>query len=137
MNSIKHLELITKRLDSIDLTFENPELANFLHALPLPIWFKSRDSVMMFINQEYSELYGVQPEDYIGKRDDDVWGAETAELFRVNDRAVMRSGRPVYEFEKIKNKKTGREEHLKVIKFPVRNRAQDIVGVGGIVIGWV
>lgn len=92
---------------------------------------------MRFINQAYTDTYGIEPQSYIGKSDLEVWDRDTAELFRANDRAVMHGGVARHSSEKIKNELTQRTQHLDVVKFPVLNLASDIIGVGGIVRGFV
>lgn len=75
---------ITDRLRS-DLVFL--ESAHF--EMPFPQWLKSLTGTMIKVNRQYEHVFlrpmNKDAEDYIGKKDVDIWGEEMANQFAKND----------------------------------------------------
>ena len=59
--------------------------------LPFPYWLKDMQYKMLYINSQYQKVFCINAVDYIGKRDIDVWGEDTAGKFRENDQKVIDS----------------------------------------------
>lgn len=99
--------------------------------LPSAAWVKGRDGVMLAINARYEHDYGKPDRDYTGARDGEVWGAQLADEFAANDQHVFCVGHPIIVVE---DAPTFAHPHRRatIMKFPVRDRRGDIVGVGGI-----
>lgn len=76
---IRELDTALLRSNAISLSF------------PFPFWYKSSDGVMRLLNDEYCKTYKKCREDYIGKRDTDLWDRETAEVFENSDRKTLKS----------------------------------------------
>lgn len=71
-------------------------------SFPLPLWCKDyRDGSgrMLFCSDEYLKVWALEPDDYIGKTDADVWGEEVAREYRRRDMEVLRTGKVVVDVE--------------------------------------
>ena len=54
---------------------------------------------MMFISDKYTEIFGVEEKEYVGKLDKDVWPESVAALFKKQDMDVIRTGGNVFREE--------------------------------------
>lgn len=103
--------------------------------IPIPMWVKDTNGTMLALNDEYERAFlmpkGKRREDYIGRKDDDLWGAELAKQFRSDDRLAIAQDEPIVILEPIQ---IGEDEDLRfynIIKYP--NKIGDlVVTVGGI-----
>lgn len=97
--------------------------------LPVPMWLKDLEGNMLSLNKEYEKVFleplGKTIDDYIGRKDVDIWPKEVAEKFRNNDEAVLREQGPIHF--------TDENIGYKIIKFP-RYASGAIVGIAGIAI---
>lgn len=57
--------------------------------MPVPSWCKDTDGVMIWINEEYTRVFGIKSTQYEGKTDVEVWGKEIGRQFRINDLEVI------------------------------------------------
>lgn len=57
----------------------------FVDNFPAWAWIKDADGINLYANKRYRSVFGVQPEDWIGTRDEDFWPAEVAEMYRRGD----------------------------------------------------
>lgn len=116
----EQIEEIKKTIDGIDGMFV---VVKILNAIPVPIWFKTKQSIMTFMNDAYEDQYlkprGYTREDYIGQSDDAVWDEDIAEAFRDNDEACIISGKPIFFDEEIMQEGTQRVRHY-FVKFPIK-----------------
>lgn len=107
----------------------------FLENSPFPAWYKSANGVMRYINPAYSVAFGVRPDQYVNRRDRDVWPADIAEAFGKNDDQVVRE-RVRCEFheyvpDRVLDPASPRERWF-VTKFPVIDpTTREVKGVGG------
>ena len=90
---------------------------------PLPYWVKDRYGVMLSCSDAYETVF-LHPrrktkDDYIGKRDEEIWDESVAKEFRNNDIAVMKSGKNQDFIEMVPNT-LGILEPWLVTKFPVK-----------------
>lgn len=76
---IRELDAALIRSNAISLSF------------PFPFWYKSSDGKMRMLNDEYCKTYHKCREDYIGKKDNEVWDAESALIFMANDDKTLKS----------------------------------------------
>jgi PAS domain-containing protein len=92
------------------------QINGWLHALlskmPYPAWVKvaQRDPktgrvsfYMQYMNQSYTDWFGVRREDYIGKTDWDIWTHDVALSYYNNDASVLASQRAQRFTEAIEN----------------------------------
>lgn len=106
--------------------------------IPLPIWLKDTNGVMLYLNDEYErrilQPIGLTKEDYIGRTDFDVWDKHIAQNFVNNDLEVMRRKKPV-EFDE--EWSSGSQGFIgKLIKYPrfMNSGSRTVIGIGGTII---
>lgn len=104
--------------------------------VPVPIWLKDTEGKMLFVNPEYDrsvlQPIGKTTEDYIGKKDDAIWGPKIAKAFQANDKKVMRSKKPM-EFTERFTGQNGVIMEGRLIKYP-RFLNRTVIGIGGIIV---
>ena len=95
------------------------------------IFMKDPEGRYLLVNRAFERRFGLKAEQILGKTDVDIFSAGQAAMFQANDRAVIRSGRPM-EFEEVAQCVDG--EHVSIVtKFPLRNAESSIYAVCGIV----
>jgi len=106
--------------------------------LPVPVWLKDPKGRMIFLNNEYERVFllpkGKRTEDYINHTDYDIWDKETADAYKENDLAALRSNAPFFTTELIPMEGTKPKE-MRVVKYIQRSNGRAI-GIGGIGI-WI
>jgi hypothetical protein len=102
--------------------------------LPLPQWLKDLDGTMLSVNAEYESVFlaphDVRATDYIGAKDDAIWGEETAKHFKITDTKVYRTKKPFHAVERIPDGNGGHIEY-EIFKYP-RFSGNIMIGIGGI-----
>ncbi len=106
-------------------------LAAILDNSPSLIFLKDPQSRYLLVNREFERVFHVQRDEIVGKTDVEIFPKEQAEAFIANDRAVLRSGRPM-TFEEIARHDNGLHTSL-VAKFPLKDHEGRIYALGGIV----
>lgn len=99
-------------------------------ACPMPMWVKSIDGTMIWLNREYQSRYGFTIEKYQELGEIEMWGPLVALAFRENDETVIHTRRPWRGLETITD---GTE--IQVLKWPTFEESGDrIIGVCGMVL---
>ncbi|MFP5507106.1 MAG: PAS domain S-box protein [Gammaproteobacteria bacterium] len=94
------------------------------------VYLKDAAGRYLFVNQRLLEVFGLDASAVIGHRDSDIFAAEIAAGFRVNDTHVLERNAPV-EFEERARLTDGEHVFLSV-KFPLRDAAGRPYAVCGI-----
>ena len=105
--------------------------------VPVPIWLKDTNGVMLFLNDEYEKTV-LRPlnrtkEDYIGETDFKIFSPEVASNFRKHDRRVKTQKKPIRFKERWKGA-DGADYEGDVIKYPRFLNRDTVIGIGGIII---
>lgn len=130
---LKDLEILTERLRSKEVLSIGKDInyfADFVLDSPLPMWLKSMDGSVIFVNPAYTHVFGVALEDYIGKKDSDVWQGEE-KAYRSNDEEVMCTGRGRFFVEEAGKVRTNVPNHILVYKWPLYDDNGNLLGVAG------
>ena len=98
---------------------------------PVAIFIKDIEGKYTLCNPLASQALG-RPRGVVGLTDYDLLPREAADLLRARDREVMASGEAA-EFEEVVPL-AGVDRHYLAAKFPLRNAAGEIVGVGGVAV---
>jgi hypothetical protein len=119
-----------ERLTSLEVKVVLLEASTY--DIPFPMWLKDLDGTMLSLNPEYERVFllpmGKTTGDYVGNKDEDVWGEAIAENYRSHDLQVLRTKREWIGVEEIPI--NGIIEKWKIVKFP-RFVGTTLVGIGG------
>lgn len=134
---IDQLERITNKRDLEVVNLRNQlMLFESSHVdIPLPMWLKDVNGVMLFLNREFEDTFlrpiGKTSHDYIGKRDADIFEKKDAEAFAKSDAEVYRKKRPTRFIEEVT--RNGEVFEVTSIKYP-RFLGNTIIGIGGVLL---
>ena len=99
---------------------------------PMEIYLKDTEGRYVEINRHYEKLWGVKSGDARGAMPSFIHDAEFAKGAREHDLAVLRTGQVI---EQVDHARLDDGLHsLQAIKFPVRDDAGDVAGLGAIAI---
>jgi two-component system, cell cycle sensor histidine kinase and response regulator CckA len=101
----------------------------FMQYLPGIAFIKDLDGKYVYYNDASWPQFAKNPEDIIGKVDQELWPVEDAARYRANDNEVIESGRPV-EFVELVAQADGQHSWL-IYKFPIIENGK-VALVGGI-----
>jgi two-component system, sensor histidine kinase and response regulator len=101
--------------------------SSLVENLPVHVLRKDRAGRFEFANRSFCELVGKPLAEIVGKTDFDLYPAELAQKFRDDDLGVMESGRLFETVEE--NRQDGEPRQMQVMKSPVRDAADRIIGV--------
>ena len=105
-------------------------LRTLIESLPQKIFYKDRDAVYVWCNDNYARDLGISAGEICGKTDYDFHPVELAEKYRADDRRVMDSA--VTEDMEERYIQDGQERWVHTIKTPVADENGNTVGVLGI-----
>ncbi|MEB3268081.1 MAG: PAS domain S-box protein, partial [Leptolyngbya sp.] len=109
-------------------------LQTVLDTVPLPIFWKDRNSVFLGGTQKLLDAVGLQSEaDLIGKTDFDLAATQDRAIaYRADDQQVMASGMARLGIEETLMGPDGQQRWLETHKAPLRDWAGEIIGVVGV-----
>lgn len=132
MNTCEELERITHRLNAKerDLLVSQEGVIHALLDCPMPMWLKDLDLNLLFINQAFTVVFGIELD--VAQRQTRF---ETVGItqHRKNDLAVLAANRAITFTEDVKFS-NGVRGTIKVIKYPVKIGGVKI-GIAGLVLG--
>lgn len=100
---------------------------------PMRIFWKDKQSRYLGCNPAFARDAGATaPEDLLGKDDYSLGWKEQAEQYRADDRQVMESGIPKLSYDEPQATPGGEIIWLRTSKVPLRDSANEIIGVLGI-----
>jgi PAS domain S-box-containing protein len=113
---------------------QNDLLRTILSNVPAAVFWKDRDSVFLGANDQFARDAGLQsPDEFIGKTDYDFsWTREQSDFYRVCDRRVMDSGKPLLNIVETQQQADGREASLLTSKVPLLDASGQVYGMLGI-----
>lgn len=108
-------------------------LRTVIDAVPMRVFWKDRDLRYLGCNPLFAKDAGkAGPDDLVGTDDFTLAWADQADLYRMDDRAVMASGRAKLNFVEPQTTPDGRTIYLRTSKAPLRDSRGEIFGVLGI-----
>ncbi|QDT17947.1 PAS domain-containing protein [Alienimonas californiensis] len=105
-------------------------LLTFLNHSPAVIYLKDASGRYLMVNRQFLQIFGRTIEQVVGHGEEGIHPPEIAEQIRRNDRAALEGGNPV-RFDETVEHTDGPRDYLSV-KFPMRDSAGRIWGLGGI-----
>jgi PAS domain S-box-containing protein len=110
---------------------------NMLRALidniPDFIYVKDAEGRFVVANPQVARVMGAEtPEQLLGKTDFDFYPREIASGFHKDEQNVIRSGKPLYNYEEKCVDGAGNEIHILTTKVPLRNSEGRVIGIAGV-----
>jgi PAS domain S-box-containing protein len=112
-----------------DLERAQTWLKAVVDGIPAIINVKDRDGRFVIVNPAQAAFYGAAPADLVGKTVDEIADPDYAALTRRRDREVMRTGRPLTNFEDPGHDADGDLSTWYTTKVPLRAEDDAISGV--------
>jgi PAS domain S-box-containing protein len=105
--------------------------SGFMKHLPALAFMKDVQGRYVFSSEAYRHILDIDPEDRLGRTDDELYSEEVARTLRENDLLVLETGRSLERREMITDR-SGREHILLTIKFPFKKAdgSMIVAGVG-------
>ena len=127
------MDISERKKTEVKLNESQLLLRNVLDTIPVRVFWKNKDSVFMGANELFAQDAGEKSADaLIGKTDSDFPWDKQAEHFRQDDISVMTSGVPKLNYEELQGKADGSTFWVSTSKVPLRNSANEVIGVLGI-----
>ncbi len=127
------IDITERKLAEDNLRDSEARLRAIMDHAPAEIFLKDQDGRYLEINRHFEQLWDVRREDVRGKVPADIdYDSAYAKNAREHDLAVLREKRMIQR-ENVVNTAVGRQ-CLHSTKFPIRNAAGEVTGLGAIVI---
>ncbi|MEM9771937.1 MAG: GAF domain-containing protein, partial [Cyanobacteria bacterium P01_D01_bin.73] len=121
------------RQRTTELQEQQQFVKTILDTVPMPIFWKDRQSVFLGANQASAEQVGLQsPEGMVGKTDFDFAPQELAASYTADDKLVMESGQPKLGILEELLTPEGKTLQIETHKAPLRDVTGKIVGMVGL-----
>ncbi|SDB10071.1 PAS domain S-box-containing protein [Desulfonatronum thiosulfatophilum] len=114
---------------------QSDHLRLVIDTVPNYIFAKDIDGRFLLANKAMADVFGLPPEDVVGKTDRDHSPSdEMVEFFRKADLAVIESGRPLFIPEEKSLRKDGTVGWFQTIKIPYRHPESDRPAILGVAV---
>jgi PAS domain S-box-containing protein len=115
-----------------DINNSQEILQKIINLLPIRVFWKNIDLRYLGCNEIFAKDAGKDgPEDLIGKDDFQMGWREQAEIYRADDKKVINSGKPKFNFEEPQTTPEGNVIWLKTSKIPLIDMQKNVIGVLG------
>ncbi len=104
--------------------------AAFMRHLPGVAFMKNPEGRYVFYNEAAQGLFQLDPQDFLGKTDHEVWPAEYAERFVSNDLEVIRSKKLVESVDPVPHKHA--VHYWLIYRFPILDENDTVQFIGGV-----
>jgi two-component system cell cycle sensor histidine kinase/response regulator CckA len=122
---------ITDRKRSREQLRESQQrFAAFMRHLPGVAFMKNRRGQYVFYNEAAQGLFHLEPSEFLGKTDHDVWPSEYADRFVSNDTEVVRTKKPVEAVEAVPHQQA--VHYWLIYKFPILDENDEVQFIGGV-----
>ena len=103
-------------------------LLSLIEDIPMNVLRKDLEGRIVFVNQRFCDSISRSKGEILGKTDFDLFPAELAKKYTDDDRRVIESGDALEEIE-AHSTSNGDRKYVQVLKSPVRNDRNEIVGL--------
>ncbi|OQA77223.1 MAG: Autoinducer 2 sensor kinase/phosphatase LuxQ [bacterium ADurb.Bin243] len=107
------------------------QLKYFIESLPSIAWIKDKNGFYLLVNSAFSDFTARPKNEIIGKTDFEIYPPEDAKEHTTEDRGVI-SGRVALIYEKSSKYRNGSTAYLEIIKKPIFNHIDEVIGLAGI-----
>ena len=126
------MDISERKKAEIKLNESQALLRKVLNTIPVRVFWKDKASVYLGGNHLFAEDAGMATEDDISaKTDYDFPWPEQAEAYQLDDAAVIASGESKLNYEEQQRRPDGSTRWVKTSKVPLRNEANEVIGVLG------
>jgi sigma-B regulation protein RsbU (phosphoserine phosphatase) len=126
-------DITERRKTELALAKESNLLTTLMENLPQKIYFKDLDSRFIAVSRACAESHGFKnPADIIGKSDRDVFSSEHADAALADEREIIRSGKPIVDYEEKETWPNREDTWVSTTKMPFRDAQGHIIGTFGI-----
>ena len=126
-------DITERRKTELALANERNLLKTLMDHLPFAIYFKDLDSHFIAASRALSQLHGrMDPAELIGKTDHDLFSTEHAEGALADEREIIRTGKPIVEYEEKETWPDRDDTWVSTTKMPLRDAQGHIIGTFGI-----
>lgn len=116
-----------------ELALKSDLLQAVIDTVPVRVFWKDRSLRYLGCNPVFARDAGKNnPNELIGKTDYDLAWANEAERYQADDTMVIESERPKINFEEPQTSPSGHTTWLRTSKVPLKDRANQVIGVLGI-----
>jgi two-component system cell cycle sensor histidine kinase/response regulator CckA len=126
-------DIIERKKTEEKISNSNRLLQTIVNTAPCRIFFKDLDLRYMGCNDAFAKDAGLTcSDDLIGKDDYQLVWKDQADFYRDDDRRVIDSGIPKLSYDEPQTTPEGNQIWLRTSKVPLRNEANEIIGVLGV-----
>jgi diguanylate cyclase (GGDEF)-like protein/PAS domain S-box-containing protein len=93
--------------------------ASFMEHSPAMAFIKDTSGYYIFSNPAHSASLGLKAEEVLGRKDQELWPQDVADMLRENDRFVLDEGKPLLILEEVRRITGGPPRFHQVSKFPL------------------
>ncbi|PYT28002.1 MAG: hybrid sensor histidine kinase/response regulator [Acidobacteria bacterium] len=122
-------DITERKLSKEALRETQQRFAAFMRHLPGVAFMKNALGQYIFYNEGAEGLFHLDPEQFLGKTDDEIWPAEFAERFKANDLDVWQNKRLVETIEPVPHKNAIR--YWLIYRFPILDENEQVQFIGG------
>lgn len=127
-----HLKPLRLKREFLAALQSQPALELFEFLSDAYFWIKDKEGRFMAANTLFIHGCGLKgEEDLIGKTDLDVWPRHLAEGYRRDDRAVMKSGKPLINRLELSKNDKGGADWFCTTKVPLADARGSVIGTTG------
>jgi two-component system cell cycle sensor histidine kinase/response regulator CckA len=121
---------LERRRAEAELETSYQRLQAVIDASPAVIYLKDLDGRVILANRGFEELFGLPRESAVGRANADLVDPVTAAAIAANDASVIAADQPMELEERLPVE--GGERIYISLKFPLRDAAGSVIGVGGV-----
>jgi PAS domain S-box-containing protein len=121
-----------RRQTDLALDKERSLLATLMENLPYRFYFKDLESRFVAVSRALAEDHGKKdPKELIGLTDRDLFSSEHAEAALADERNIIRSGKPMIDYEEKETWRDREDTWVSTTKMPWRDTQGNIIGTFG------
>jgi PAS domain S-box-containing protein len=127
-----HMNITERKRMEEQLKESNQLLQSVLNTIPVRVFWKDKDLKYIGCNESFAKDAGFKdPSDIIGNTDFEMGWQNEAELYRADDKKIMKSGNPKLNYEEPQTTPNGNIVWLRTSKIPLRDSEGRIIGILG------
>lgn len=125
------IDITAQKLAEETLRENEAQLQQVFDSVPHTMALKDKDSRYLLVNKAWSEFYGVEPENAVGKSALEILGSGQDEQARITetDRTALLGDEPVQSFRQLLMGPRGDQRSFQTVKSPIRDSSGAVTGL--------